>query len=267
MEVSVFFFVRIFRVWGTSLDLATLAEDRGERLGEKHADRADVRTTSFAGAAPGAFARRGARERTSETLMSSRMFCMRFNRGCRRCPRSFPNGAVLSVARQLGQRGFWNLRRASRSISCAQSRWKQCPHAWSFRTTSAPGPGRGRASRHSVHTSGPSTRERVPQQAMARQPWGPRMSRSRPDGRRGEKENLICNATRAPRVPPLGSARRRAPARVRDEEAGASPATPGGERRRRATPSARDTRASKREARENNADAKSSSAGHPDERR
>ena len=125
----------------------------------------------------GAGAGAGAR-RTSETLMSSRMFRMRFARGCRRCPRSFPKGAVYSVARQLGHLGFSYLRSAFRSISCAQSRWKQCPHAWSIRTTSAPGPGSGSGSMQSVHMSGPSTRERVPQHAMVAAPSAARNSLS-----------------------------------------------------------------------------------------
>ena len=135
----------------------------------------------------GAGAGAGAR-RTSETLMSSRMFRMRFARGCRRCPRSFPKGAVYSVARQLGHLGFSYLRSAFRSISCAQSRWKQCPHAWSFRTTSAPGPGSGSGSRQSVHMSGPSTRERVPQHAMVAAPSAARNSLSG-----AGSGNLICS--------------------------------------------------------------------------
>jgi hypothetical protein len=93
--------------------------------------------------------------------MSSRMFRMRFALGCRLCPSSFPNGAVSSVARQLGHRGFSYLRNALRSTSCPQSRWKQCPQACSISTTSAPGPGRGSGSMHTVHSSGPSTCERV----------------------------------------------------------------------------------------------------------
>ena len=99
--------------------------------------------------------------RTSETEMSSRMFRMRFALGCRLCPSSFPNGAVSSVARQLGHRGFSYLRNALRSTSCPQSRWKQCPQACRISTTSAPGPGRGSGSMHTVHSSGPSTCERV----------------------------------------------------------------------------------------------------------
>mmetsp|Transcript_18392 Transcript_18392/g.45745 ORF Transcript_18392/g.45745 Transcript_18392/m.45745 type:complete len:285 (+) Transcript_18392:668-1522(+) len=102
----------------------------------------------------------------SDTEMSSRMLAMRFLRGCRRCPSSFPNGAVSSVARQLGHRGFSYRRSALSSICCAQSRWKQCPHACSMSTTSPAGPGRGSGSMHTVHSSGPRTRDRVPQQAM-----------------------------------------------------------------------------------------------------
>ena len=70
--------------------------------------------------AGGAGADAGVR-RTSETLMSSRMFRMRFARGCRRCPRSFPKGAVNSVARQLGHLGFSYLRSEFRT-SPARSR-------------------------------------------------------------------------------------------------------------------------------------------------
>lgn len=100
-------------------------------------------------------------KRTSETIISSRMFRMRFALGCRRCPRSFPNGAVSNVARQFGHLGFSYRRNAFSNTSWPQSRWKQWPHAWSINTTSAPGPGNGRGSMHTVHSSGPSTWDRV----------------------------------------------------------------------------------------------------------
>ena len=44
---------------------------------------------------------------------------------------------------------------------------KPCPHACSTSTASAPGPGRGSGSMHTVHMSGPHTRDRVPQQAIS----------------------------------------------------------------------------------------------------
>jgi hypothetical protein len=98
--------------------------------------------------------------------MSSRMLAIRFFRGCRRCPSSLPKGAVSSVARQLGHRGFSYRRSAFSSNSWAQSLWKQWPHACSISTTSWPGPGKGKGSMHTVHISGPRTRDRVPQHAM-----------------------------------------------------------------------------------------------------
>ena len=60
--------------------------------------------------------------RTSETVMSCRMFLILFVLGNRRCPSSFPNGAVCSDARQFGHLGFSYLRSAHSRKSCAQSR-------------------------------------------------------------------------------------------------------------------------------------------------
>ena len=60
--------------------------------------------------------------RTSETVMSCRMFLILFVLGSRRCPSSFPNGAVCSDARQFGHLGFSYLRSAHSRKSCAQSR-------------------------------------------------------------------------------------------------------------------------------------------------
>ena len=60
--------------------------------------------------------------RTSETVMSCRMFLILFVLGNRRCPSSFPNGAVCSDARQFGHLGFSYLRSAHSRKSWAQSR-------------------------------------------------------------------------------------------------------------------------------------------------
>ena len=62
------------------------------------------------------------KRRTSETVMSCRMFFIRLLRGNFRWPSSLPNGAVCSVARQFGHLGVLLRRSASRRKSCAQSR-------------------------------------------------------------------------------------------------------------------------------------------------